>query len=268
MRKLHIIIAGFTCTFNCNLGSTMPAGALNAISEHFNVTDRNHLVLLNSLYMAGYVLGPLLFGPLSEYIGRRPVMVGTYIGYLVFMMASSASSSYPMLLVFRVLGGINAAAPTTVIGGLYADIFDDPGQRGNAIAVYMTVTNVGPFVGPIISAYSSALSWRWPFWISGILAVIGLPLVLMLPETYAPVLQNKRVRKLQKELGDQAAADQRIQLEVFNVKKIFLRPITLLVTQPIVACTSAYLTLAYGLMYLAFQAYPFVFQGEFRPKQE
>lgn len=239
----------------------MPAGALDVIGDHFNVTDRNHLTLLNSLYMAGFVLGPLLFGPLSEYIGRRPVMIGTYLGYLIFMMASSVATNYPMLLVFRVLGGINAAAPTTVIGGLYADIFDDPAERGNAIAVYMTITNVGTCAAPLLSAYSSLISWQWPFWIAGILAIVGLPFVLLLPETYAPVLQNKAARKLQKESG-RDSADHRVKLEVFDVREIFLRPLTMLFTQPIVACTSAYLTLAYGLMYLAFQAYPYVFQGE------
>ncbi|ATY66912.1 Major facilitator superfamily general substrate transporter [Cordyceps militaris] len=63
-RKLHIIIAGFACTFNCNLGSSIPSGALDAISAHFGVASRAQLTLLNSLYMVGYV-----FGPLSEYVG-------------------------------------------------------------------------------------------------------------------------------------------------------------------------------------------------------
>lgn len=54
MRKLHIVIAGFTCTFNGNLGSSMPSGALNAISAEFGVTNRVHLILLNSLFMVGY----------------------------------------------------------------------------------------------------------------------------------------------------------------------------------------------------------------------
>lgn len=238
----------------------MPSGALAAIADHFNVTERNHLTLLNSLFMAGYVLGPLLFGPLSEYVGRRPVMIGTYLGYFVFMLASSAAPNYPLLLVFRLLAGINAAAPTTVIGGLYADIFDEPGQRGNAIAVYMTVTNVGPCIAPIISAYSSLINWRWPFWICGILAAVGMPFVLTMPETYLPVLRNKTARKLKRE-SKEAVDDQTVHLEVFDVRKIFLRPLTMLFTQPIVACTSAYLTLAYGLLYLAFQAYPFIFQG-------
>ncbi|KAK1537842.1 major facilitator superfamily transporter [Colletotrichum paranaense] len=262
LRKLHIVVAGFTCTFNGNLGSSMPSGALDAISEQFGVTDRVHLILLNSLFMCGYVLGPLLFGPLSEYIGRRPVLIGTYCGYIIFMLACSGAPTYPVLLLFRLLCGINAAAPTTVIGGLYADILDNPAVRGNAMALYMTVTTVGPLIGPIVSGFSSPMSWRWPFWIAGILGVCGLPLVLTLPETYAPVLHNNAVkRQLKRNKGAvDGKQQQQLQLQPFNVRKIFLRPMKLLFTEPILMATSAYLTMAYSVFYLLFQAYPVIFK--------
>lgn len=259
LRKLHIVVAGFTCTFNGNLGSSMPSGALDAISAHFGVTDRIHLILLNSLFMVGYVIGPLVFAPLSEYIGRRPVLIGTFLGYLVFMLACSGAPNYPALLVFRLLCGINAAAPTSVLGGLYADIFDDASIRGNAMALYMTVTTIGPLIGPIISGFSSQISWRWPFWIAGMIATSGLPLVLTLPETYAPILYNKAVMKRQKH-GSDVERGQQLELKPFDVQKIFLRPVTLLVTEPILFCTSAYLALAYAVFYLLFQAYPVIFQ--------
>ncbi|KAF5650392.1 major facilitator superfamily transporter [Fusarium sp. NRRL 52700] len=268
VRKLHIVIAGFTCTFNGNFGSSMPSGALYIIAEQFSVTNPVLLILLNSLYMMGYVLGPLLFGPLSEYIGRRPVLIGTYLGYIVFMLACSGAPNYAALLVFRFLGGINAAAPTTVIGGLYADILDNPSTRGNAMALYMTVTTIGPLIGPMVSGFSSPVSWRWPFWIAGMMAIAGLPLIITIPETYAPVLHNKMVKahikrreKENKKNKTGVTDDEPLELKPFNVRKIFLRPMKLLFTEPILASTSMYLTLAYSVFYLMFQAYPRVFQG-------
>ncbi|KAI5465823.1 major facilitator superfamily transporter [Mariannaea sp. PMI_226] len=257
-RKIHVIVAGFTCTFNGNLGSSMPSGALDAIAEHFNVTSHTQLVLLNSLYMVGYVIGPLVFAPLCEYIGRRPVLIGTFLGYVVFMLACSGAPTYTVLLIFRLLCGVNAAAPTSILGGLYSDIIDDPSVRGNALAFYMTVTTVGPYIGPMISGFSSSMGWRWPFWIAVMIAAPGLPIVLTLPETYAPVLHNKMVRKQMKKNGGSLQEQQ--ALRPFDVRKIFLRPITLLVTEPIVLATSAYLTLAYSVVYLMFQAYPIIFQ--------
>lgn len=239
----------------------MPSGALDAISEHFGVTDRVQLSLLNSLYMVGYVLGPLLFGPLSEYIGRRPVLIGTFLGYLVFMLACSGAPNYAALLAFRLLCGLNAAAPTTIIGGLYADVFDNPSERGIAMAFYMAVTTVGPYVGPLISGFSSQLSWRWPFWIASLVACVGLPLVLMLPETFAPILHNKEVRRRMKE-GSKAGGQQE-ELKAFNARKIFLRPAKLIATEPILLSTALYLSLIYAIMYLMFQAYPIVFQQHY-----
>jgi MFS family permease len=238
----------------------MPSGALDAISAHFGVNDRIHFVLLNSLFMVGYVIGPLVFAPLSEYIGRRPVLIGTFLGYLIFMLACSGAPNYPALLVFRLLCGINAAAPTSVLGGLYADIFDKPSIRGLAIAIYMTVTTIGTLVGPIISGFSSQMSWRWPFWIAAMVAALGLPLVVTLPETYAPVLHNRAAMRRSRRCSADVGGGERLEVKPFDVQKIFLRPFTLLFTEPILFCTSAYLTLAYAIFYLLFQAYPVIFQ--------
>lgn len=240
----------------------MPSGALDALSEHFSVTRRLDLTLLNSLYMVGYVLGPLLFGPLSEYIGRRPVLIGTFCGYLTMMLACSGAPNFSALLAFRLLCGICAAAPTTVISGLYADILDVPSHRGTAMAVYMSVTTMGPLAGPIISGFASIPSWRWPFWVAAMIAALGLPLVLTIPETFAPVLQNREAKRRQKEgvAGGESGAAEPVELHAFNPRKIFLRPAYLLVTEPILLSTSLYLTLAYAVFYLMFQAYPIVFQ--------
>ena len=237
----------------------MPSGALDALTEHFSVTSRFHLTLLNSLYMVGYVLGPLLFGPLSEYIGRRPVLIGTFCGYIVFMLACSGAPTFPALMVFRLLCGVSAAAPTTVISGLYADILNVPSHRGTAMAIYMTVTTMGPLIGPIISGFSSQASWRWPFWVAAMIAATGLPLVLTIPETFAPVLLNREIKRRQKE-GVADESGDAIEVHAFNPRKIFLRPAYLLVTEPILLSTSLYLTLAYAVFYLMFQAYPIVFQ--------
>src|SRR5687768_14266856 len=258
-------MAGFTCTFNANFGATMPSGALDAISDHFGVTNRTHLVLLNSLYMLGYIIGPLLFGPLSEKVGRQPVMIGTFLGYLIFMLACSGAPTFGALLAFRTLGGFNAAAPNVVIGGLYSDVLENPSTRGNALSLYMLITNLGALTGPAISGFSSTLSWRWPFWIASMVAAVGLPLVLTLPETFAPVLRLRFEKRCRKEGMTMAQAEkvdsQGAEPVSLDARKIFLRPFKLLFTEPLLLSASAYITLAYAVFYLMFQAYPIIFQG-------
>lgn len=210
--------------------------------------------------MAGFVLGPLLFGLLSEYIGRRPVIVASFTGYLIFTLACSFASSFPLLLVFRLLTGINAAAPVTVASGLFADILDNPSQRGVGIALYMAINTIGALCGPFISGFTSQVSWRWAFWTASLVAAPVLPLVLYLPETFAPVLHNKEARR-QAKSGEQQTQTELTNLHPFNARKIFLRPVTLMITEPMLFFSSLYLTLAYGTIYLFFQAYPIIFQG-------
>lgn len=223
------------------------------------MTNRVHLTLLNSLYMCGFVVGPLLFGPLSEYIGRRPVLIGTFLGYLLFMLLCSVAPTFLALLLFRLLGGINAAAPTAVISGLYSDILDDPSQRGTAIAIYMCITNVGPCMAPIISGFSSQISWRWPFWAAALIATPSLPVVLTLPETFAPILNRNAIRA---EIGAEAKEREGVaENDPLGARRVFLRPFTLMATEPILLFTSLYLALIYAVAYLMYQAYPIVFQG-------
>ncbi|KAJ4310783.1 hypothetical protein N0V84_010791 [Fusarium piperis] len=238
-RKIHIVVAGLTCAFNGSFGTSMPSGALDAISSHFGVYDQVQLTLLNSLNLAGFVVGPLFFGPLSEYIGRRPVMISTFLGYLVFMLACSGAPNYTALLIFRLLCGLNAAAPLAVIGGLYADVLDDPSERGTAMSLYLAISAIGPLLGPVVSGFASQASWRWAFWAAALIAVPTLPLVLTLPETFAPVLHNREIHKRQK--SDEGVEEaQMAELQPFDAREIFLRPVVMMVKEPILSLSCAW----------------------------
>ena len=59
------------------------------------------------------MLGPLLWGPLSEIVGRRPVFIGTFIAYVGFQVGCALAPNTGALLAFRFLGGTFAAAPLT-----------------------------------------------------------------------------------------------------------------------------------------------------------
>ncbi|KAL5360215.1 major facilitator superfamily domain-containing protein [Aspergillus floccosus] len=257
-RKYHIVLAGVLFTFNSALGSSLPAGAHSQIRSFFNLTSDTSFVLLNSLYIVGFAIGSLFFGPLSEYSGRRPVLIGSYIGYTAFTLGCALAPSYESLLAFRLLCGLNAAAPNAVLGGLYSDIYNDPQKRGIAMGLFMFMTALGPEVGPIISGFVSLASWRWTFWSALIISGLGLPVILWLPETYAPVLAQRshgQSGSIRHEL--QTAS----QLPKENRILVFSRPFLMVVHEPILLMTSLYLALVYGILYLFMQAYPLIFQG-------
>lgn len=62
-------------------------------------------------------------------------MLSTFFGYTVFTLACAVAPTWAGLLIFRFLAGAFASAPITVVGGIFADIYDDPVRRGQAIAL-------------------------------------------------------------------------------------------------------------------------------------
>lgn len=254
--------------FNSAFGSSLPSGAHDAIADDFHLAhDDTKLVLPNSLYLAGFAIGPLIFGPLSEHVGRKPVLIGTFSGYLIFTMACALSPNLPALLVFRLLAGLNAASPNAVIGGLYADILDDPNTRGIAMALFMVVTAFGPQLAPLVSGFVSEVSWRWAFWVGLAAGGVGYPLILFIPETYVPFLKKRHAQKMARLGNETHTTHQNLHTRGTNpdtdsILNIFMRPFKMIVTEPILLFASLFMGFTYALFYLYFQAYPLIFQGK------
>jgi DHA1 family multidrug resistance protein-like MFS transporter len=146
-------------------------------------------VLVTSLFLCGYVLGPVIWAPLSELYGRRPIFLVTMFVYMCLQIGDALGKNIETVLIIRFLAGTFAAAPLTNCGGLIADIWDPVG-RGPAMSVFSASVFVGPVMGPIIGGFvtQSYLGWRWVFWVMGIFALSCFVLVaFLLPETYAPI---------------------------------------------------------------------------------
>ncbi|KAH7120595.1 major facilitator superfamily domain-containing protein [Dactylonectria macrodidyma] len=263
LRKKRLVVAvGVATIINSGLGSSLPSGATSAIAKDLNVTNPTLLVLLNSIYLVGFAIGPLLFGPLSEHVGRRPVLIGTYLGYTISTMCCAVSPTFGVLLLFRLLCGIAAGAPNAVVGPLYADVYDDPAPRGRAMAYFMCSTSMTPPFGPIISGYASKISWRLSFWIGLGIAVVCLPVILVVPETYVPVIKRRLMKDGEARGSEAGVLAQGNKTRLLDeLKVVFSRPFKMIFQEPLVLFTSLYLALIYATLYLFFQAYPIIFQG-------
>ncbi|KAK5047253.1 hypothetical protein LTR84_006775 [Exophiala bonariae] len=284
-RKVLVLTIGLALASNSTLGSSLPSGASHYLSKEFNVSSAEQLALPNSVYLIGYVFGPPLFSPLSEMHGRRIVMLLTFFGFTVFTLACAVAPTWPALLIFRFLSGVFASAPITVVGGIFADIYDDPVRRGQAKAL-IGLTSLGPIIGPIISGFVSPVSWRWTFWVGLIIAGATWPLVLLLPgtrfdmdfdaihltsyasETYPPVILLRRAKRMRAASPNPAQNTYApIELEdngwKHTVTVKLARPVVMF-KEPIVICTCMYLALQFGIFYIFFQVYPIVFQGIYK----
>lgn len=239
---------------------------MSYIIPYFNVTNQAQLPLPISLFLVGYVLGPLFFAPLSETYGRKMVMLSSFIFFTSFTLACAVAPTWPVFLVFRTCAGVSASCAIAVVGGLYADIYNDPVSRGRAFALFMSVsilllwshicpdctkcTALGPIVAPIISGFVSAVDWRWAFWVDLMIASFSLFAILFLPETYGPTILRRRAERIRKETGNtQIFAP--IELEKKGARQmitvILFRPLRMFLFEPIVLFSCLYLSYAYAI---------------------
>lgn len=234
------------------------------ISTALHISQSDQLVLLTSGYLLGYIFGPMAFGPLSEIFGRATILVPTFFAFCAFTLGCALSPTWTILVVFRIITGVMASAPITIVGGVYADIYDNATHRGRAMAAFMAGNTFGPILGPLISGFAARLGWRWPFWITLMLAGASWLLLLLLPETYGPVLLKGAAKIVGIENtaeGHKAQPAEQKERGVNTWKVILIRPIRLLVLEPIVLYICTYLAFAFGIFYLFFEAYPIIFQG-------
>jgi len=266
-RKYYVVFVGVMLVINSTIGSSMASGIPVELQNYFHNDNQEQLILPTSIYLIGYVLGPLLFGPLSESFGRKPVLVATYALFTIFTMACALANTFAALCVFRFIVGVGASSPISVVGGLYADIYSDPVTRGRALTVFMTATTWGPLIGPVLSGFAGqALGWRWVFWIALIFAAACWPILVLMPETYGPTILKNRARRLRKK-NPHAKVYAPIELEKTDLKSmvtvILTRPLRMLCYEAIVSATCLYLAYLYAIFYIFFEAFPIIFIGTY-----
>ncbi|KAJ5034845.1 uncharacterized protein L3040_008114 [Drepanopeziza brunnea f. sp. 'multigermtubi'] len=266
-KKSFVMIVGIIAILNSTFDSSLPSGAIDFITAEFNVTAPIQNALPISIYLVGYILGPLFFAPLSETYGRRVVMVPSFALFTIFTLACALARDWPSFLFFRLVCGINASSSIAITSGIYADIYADPVVRGRAIAFSISATSFGPQLAPLLSGAVSPVSWRWTFWIGFILLGVSLVPVLFLPETFKPVILRKRAIKLRKKdpshrIYAPIELETRDTMEIVTVT--LARPIRMFFKEPIVLLSSLYLAFASAIYFLLFEAYPIIFHGIYK----
>ncbi|KAL2018619.1 hypothetical protein VTK56DRAFT_589 [Thermocarpiscus australiensis] len=216
-----------------------------------------------SLFVLGFAVGPALWAPLSELYGRQILFIVTHGFVVAFVAASAGSNSIASLLVFRFLAGTFGASPMTNSGGVIADLFP-PTQRGLAMTIFAAAPFMGPVLGPVIGGFiTMTIGWRWVHGVCSIfVGVVWILGTLFVPETYGPVLLQRRAEALERETGHAHVSvlhtSGKSPSEVFG--RSLKRPWVLLFLEPIVLISSLYLAILYGIIYMFMGAFPIVYQ--------
>lgn len=125
-----------------------------------------------SLYMICLGLGQLVFGPISDRIGRRPVLLGGALSFMAASFLLAATSLAPAFLALRI---IQALAASAMLVAVFAAVRDVYAQRPEGAVIYGmlgAMLSFVPALGPIAGALvAHGFGWRAIFVTLGILAV-------------------------------------------------------------------------------------------------
>ncbi|TEB39025.1 polyamine transporter 1 [Coprinellus micaceus] len=238
------------------------SGVFSNIVEEFHMSEIAGILTL-SLFVAGYCIGPILWGPLSEQYGRRPIHVWPFVAFLGFQVGAALAPNAASILVFRFLAGTFAAAPLTNTGALISDIWDAK-MRGKALAIFTVAPFAGPALGPTVAGFIGATTdWRILFWVlTGFTGFCLTTIIFTVPETYSPLLLARKAQQKREETGDLGyyAPFERQEWPIrARVYHVLVRPWVIFFQEPMLVSLTLYMSFVYGCLYLLFEAYPIVF---------
>jgi DHA1 family bicyclomycin/chloramphenicol resistance-like MFS transporter len=155
------------------LSIDMGLPALPLLGKALHATASQQTLTL-SLFLVGFAVPQLLLGPLSDRIGRRPVLLGGLLLYSLAGVACTVATTIDALLIARVAQGVGAAGATTLALAIVRDLFHGPQARIKISTITM-VFSVAPIIAPTLGSLMIGLGgWQGLY---GLLAVCGLALL-------------------------------------------------------------------------------------------
>jgi multidrug resistance protein len=255
------MVVAITC-FAVAFNSAVITADLKAPAIEFQVSDEVSLLAI-TLFVLDFGLGPMVFAPLSEILGRRIIYASTLLLAVIFIVPCAMAPNIATLLICRAIDGIAFSAPMTLVAGTLADLWRNE-ERGIPMAAFSAAPFVGPALGPLVGGFiADNLGWRWLYWVQLIISTVCYILITFtVPETYAPTILARRAKEMRKTTGEdwyvtETDLDRRPLGERLRI--FLLRPFQLLFQELIVFFISIYMAMVYGLLYMFFLAYPIVY---------
>lgn len=207
MKERRLSLLFFLVMFVIGTDTFLVSPLLPTLTRYYSIsTSLSGLIV--SAYAVGYMLSALLIGPVSDRHDRKRILVIGLVGFTVATAGCGLANTFPLMLVTRFIAGIAAATAGPQIWAAIPVLF----PKGQVVKVMGYATAglaVAQIVGVPLGSYLAVISWRFPFFFVGTIALILTLLVarfmLSLNEVrtaqpkssiYGQLLQNKPVLKL------------------------------------------------------------------------
>ena len=161
--------------------------ALPYMGEALGIANENERQLVVGVYMFGFGIAQLAYGPLTDRFGRRgPLFIGLAV-YLVCAFAATFAPNFAVLLALRFTQGLGAAGTRVIATAVVRDRFEGREMAevmSLTFMIFMAIPIIAPGVGQVILLTGP---WQYIFvFMGGLASLIFVWALLRLPETMHP----------------------------------------------------------------------------------
>jgi DHA1 family bicyclomycin/chloramphenicol resistance-like MFS transporter len=165
------------------LSTDMYLPSLPAIAQDLGASTAETQMTLSS-FLLGFAVGQFVYGPVSDKVGRKPVLVA---GLAIFILASAACTVAPSieaLIGARFLQALGASGPIVLARAIVRDLYEGP-RAGRELSRMGTIMGLVPAIAPIFGGLlHEAFGWRSTFAATILFGLaLAATVILRLPET-------------------------------------------------------------------------------------
>jgi len=179
---LAVLIGGLSMVSPFSIDTFFPA--FHAMEKALHV-DAWALQQVLTAYMVPFAFASLVHGPISDAVGRRPVMIWGMALYTVGSIACTFAPNYASLMAARMLQGATAGVGVVIGRAVVRDLYEGP-RAQHLMSITTMIFSLAPAVAPIIGGWAHvAFGWRAVF---AFMVICGLVFAFSawwkLPETH------------------------------------------------------------------------------------
>jgi DHA1 family bicyclomycin/chloramphenicol resistance-like MFS transporter len=149
------------------LGVDLMLPALADIGHQLGIATANHRQWIITAYMLGFGAGQLVYGPLADRFGRKPILLVTLAGFVAASTFAAGSQTFAALLGARVLQGLMSASTRVLAVAIVRDRYAGR-QMARTLSVaqmiFFLVPIMAPSLGQVLLAFGP---WRFIFYALG-----------------------------------------------------------------------------------------------------
>lgn len=178
------------CGFWSSLASPIYYPALKQLEKQFNL-DEDKVNVTVVVYLLFQGIAPTFSGGLADVYGRRPVILGGMVIYVVASIGLACAPSYGVICFLRIIQSIGISPTIAISSGVVSD-YTLKHERGTFVGATSGFVLIGQGIGPLLGAVIAARwNWRAVFWFlaigCGACFISGL---FLLPETKRTLVGN------------------------------------------------------------------------------